>query len=162
MKFADIWQAVMHARTTTSAEGEHIKRGEETETYLANVDVGAVRADLGVVQEQHGRVDTSGGSDGVAGLVGADDVRGSAVLARVPETDGLVGCQVRAVGVDDAVVNNGKLVSVICKERVVVSICEQEERCGIHDGGDGEQRRERGGTSKHDIGKVESGRLLFV
>lgn len=99
-------------KCTTNGARNTIYR-KNRKAHLANVDVGALRVDLRVVEVQHGGVDTSSRRDVVATLVGGDDVGGGAVLALPAETDGRVGQQVVAAGVDETIVHDGKLVSVV-------------------------------------------------
>jgi len=72
-------------------------------TYFANVQVGAIRVQLGVVVREDGCVDIVGRRHNVAVVIGPDHVRSRAVLARSPQAQGLARKEVRAIRVDRGV-----------------------------------------------------------
>ena len=69
-------------------------------TYLANVHVGAIHVQLGVVVREDGCVGIVGRGHNVAVVIGLDHVCGRAVLARSPQAQGLALMEVRTAGVD--------------------------------------------------------------
>ena len=82
----------------------------QSATYLAGVEVVAVRVKLGVVGVQDGRVDAVRALETLAGVTGLDDVSRGAVLALRAEAEGAANLEVVADGVD-AGVHSGKLVA---------------------------------------------------
>jgi len=77
---------------------------------FANVDVAAFSVGLGVVLVKDSGVHVVSGSDGITGIIGNHGVNGGTVLTLVPQADLLVGNEVGALIVDDAIVNNSQLV----------------------------------------------------
>jgi len=71
--------------------------------YLANVQVGAIRVQLGVVVREDGCVDIVGRGHHVAVVIGLDHVRSRAVLARSPQAQGLTRKEVCTIRVDPGV-----------------------------------------------------------
>jgi hypothetical protein len=71
--------------------------------HFANVQVGAIRVQLGVVVREDGCVDIVGRRHNVAVVIGPDHVRSRAVLARSPQAQGLARKEVRAIRVDRGV-----------------------------------------------------------
>ncbi len=69
-------------------------------TYLANVHVGAIRVQLGVVVREDGCIDIVGRGHNVAVIIVLDHVRSRAVLARMPQAQFLPRKEVRTTGID--------------------------------------------------------------
>lgn len=77
---------------------------------LTNIDVVAVGVDLGVILVEKSGVHVVSSSDGTASIVLLHGIDGGTIFALVSQTDGLVGNKVRALVVDNALVNGGQLV----------------------------------------------------
>jgi len=76
---------------------------------LADVKVGAVFVDLGVVEGQHGNVCSGFARYAIAGIVSPDDIVDGAVMASDAETEVIAGGKVGARGVN-LLVEDGELV----------------------------------------------------
>jgi hypothetical protein len=81
------------------------------ETNLSDIQVGAVRVQLGVVEVENSGVEAPRSGNFVTGIAELHDIRGGAVLARPAETDAGVGDEVAALGVDVVDVDDGELVT---------------------------------------------------
>jgi hypothetical protein len=92
-------------------------RRKGTDRNLANVDVCAVRVDLGIVLVKDGGVGLEVGRNLFAGIVLNDDIGCRAILASVPEAESGSWYEVGAGWVDRARVNGGKLVASFVKLR---------------------------------------------
>ena len=91
------------AAQSTCAEGQSFTRGKKGGPYLADVDVAAVRVDLGVVRVEHRRVDAVVRDDLVARVAALHDVRRRAVHAGRAKAELLAGQQVVARRVNTGV-----------------------------------------------------------
>ena len=85
-----------------------------TTTNLANVDVGAVAVNLGVVVVEDGRVDIVRGLNSLARVTTLDDVGVLAVFAVVTEAKDLIDLQVGASSIDRRV-HSRQLVPMECR-----------------------------------------------
>lgn len=72
-------------------------------TYLADVHVGAIRVQLGVVVREDGCIDIEGRGHNVAVVIGFDHVGRRAVPARSSQAQGLARKEVRTIRVDHGV-----------------------------------------------------------
>jgi hypothetical protein len=72
-------------------------------TYFANVHVGAIRVQLGVIVREEGCVHIVGRGHNVAIVIGLHHVRSRAIVARSPQAQGLARKEVRTIRVDPRV-----------------------------------------------------------
>jgi len=92
-------------------------------------------------------------SDGVTGITQNDGVNGGTILARVTQADGLVGNKVRALWVNDTLVNDSQLVrgdALRSGDLVTVVSCLYGILAGARSSGDdGDDGCNDDGTEEH-------------
>jgi hypothetical protein len=71
--------------------------------HFANVHVGAIRVQLGVIVREEGCVHIVGRGHNVAIVIGLHHVRSRAIVARSPQAQGLARKEVRTIRVDPRV-----------------------------------------------------------
>ena len=81
-------------------------------THLANVQVGAIRVQLGVVVREDGCVDIVGRGHNVAVIIGLGHIRCCAIITRSPQAQCLARKEVRTIRVDPGV-HDRKLIATI-------------------------------------------------
>lgn len=91
-------------------------------THFAGVDVVACIGNLGVVVVQDCRVHAGGLYDGVAGVVGLDDIGGVAVSTGGTQAESLVDREVAALGIDGGDVVHIQLVTAESQRSVLFSL----------------------------------------
>lgn len=83
--------------------------GSSRAKHLPNIDVGAVRSNVGVIGEQSVQVRAGSVGNTLAEIALLNDVDNVAVLSRNSETDVLSGEEVGAQGIDEIVVSSNDL-----------------------------------------------------